>query len=87
MQKELDRVQGPLPYKELKGKGTVSAQAEEAWDYARSRSSSVINDLFAGQLQSTVTCPACGVESHSFEDFYHLSCLCPRLPSQALAAP
>lgn len=37
MQEETNVLKGRLPYKELKGKGSVSAQADEAWDYSRSR--------------------------------------------------
>ena len=36
------------PYKELSGKGTVAQQAEEAWLYALSRYSSVVDETFAG---------------------------------------
>ena len=61
------------PYKELKGEGSVSQQADEAWEYAHSRSSSVIQDIFAGQLQSTLQCPDCHAESHTFDEFMDLS--------------
>ena len=64
---------GKPPYKELKGEGSVSAQAEEAWSYGQSRSRSVIQDIFAGQLQSTLQCPDCGTCSHTFDDFLDIS--------------
>ena len=73
VQAETSRVRGKLPYKELKGEGEVRAQADEAWMYDRSRRNSVITDVFAGQFQTTVTCSACGVESHTFEDFLDIS--------------
>ncbi|KAA6417109.1 MAG: ubiquitin carboxyl-terminal hydrolase 8-like [Trebouxia sp. A1-2] len=73
MQTELNRVRGRPAYKELKGEGTVSQQADEAWEYAHSRSNSVIQDVFAGQLQSTLECPACHALSHTFDEFMDLS--------------
>ena len=70
---ELNRVKGKPPYRELKGEGSVGQQADEAWEYARSRSNSVIQDVFAGQLQSTLQCPDCGALSHTFDEFMDLS--------------
>ena len=87
MQTELNRVKGKPPYKELKGEGSVSAQANEAWDYAHSRSSSVIQDVFAGQLQSTLQCPACGTLSHTFDEFMDLSLPLPQKPSFGIRTP
>lgn len=66
-------VTGAPPYKELKGEGSVGAQAEEAWQYARSRSTSIISDVFAGQFQSTLQCPVCGASSHTFDEFLDVS--------------
>ena len=62
-------------YKELKGEGSVESQADEAWDYSRSRSSGVFTDLFAGQLQSSLQCPhaKCGKFSHNFDEIFDLS--------------
>ena len=73
MQTELNRVKGKPPYRELKGEGSLAQQADEAWDYAHSRSSSVIQDVFAGQLQSTLQCPHCNGLSHTFDEFMDLS--------------
>lgn len=73
LQTELNRVAVKQPYRELSGKGTVQQQAQEAWEYARSRFHSIIDDLFAGQLQSTITCQACGAQSHCFDYFLDLS--------------
>ena len=66
-------MKGKLPYKELKGEGSVSAQADEAWEHARSRSSSVIHDVFTGQFQSTLQCSQCSATSYKFEEFMDLS--------------
>ena len=82
VQAETNMVEGMPPYKELRGEGSVSAQAEEAWQYARSRSKSVVGDLFTGQLQSTVQCPVCGACSHSFADFLDVSLPLPRKPGK-----
>ena len=70
----MNRVAGPPFYKELKGEGLVSAQATEAWTYARSRSSSAIDDIFTGQLQSTLQCLICGACSHAFDDLSSAHC-------------
>lgn len=87
MQTELNRVKGKPPYKELKGEGSVKTQADEAWDYAHSRSSSVIQDVFAGQLQSTLQCPACGALSHTFDEFMDLSLPLPQESGLSVRSP
>ncbi|DBA96007.1 TPA: hypothetical protein ACH3X1_001511 [Trebouxia sp. C0004] len=84
MQTDLNRVRGKPAYKELKGDGTVSQQADEAWEYAHSRSSSVIQDIFAGQLQSTLECPACHALSHTFDEFMDLSLPLPQKSGHSL---
>lgn len=87
VQIELNRVKGKPPYRELKGEGSLKAQADEAWDYAHSRSSSVIQDVFAGQLQSTLQCPACGALSHTFDEFMDLSLPLPQKSSLSMRRP
>jgi len=77
-------VHGKPAYKELKGEGTVSQQADEAWEYAHSRSNSVIQDIFAGQLQSTLECPACHAVSHTFDEFMDLSLPLPQQSGHSL---
>lgn len=72
---------GKLPYKELKGEGSAKAQADEAWEYVCSRSSSVIKDIFTGQSQSTLQCPHCAATSYKFEEFVHLSLPLPQKPN------
>lgn len=83
VQGELQRVHGTPQYKALQGKGSDKAQADEAWEYARSWSSSLVEDVFAGQLQSTLRCPACGKRSHSFSDFLDLSLPLPKKTGRA----
>ena len=73
MQADGNRVKQRPAYKELKGEGSVAQQADEAWALTRSLSSSVIEDLFAGQLMSTLTCPDCGAQSHAFTEVLDLS--------------
>ena len=41
-----------------------------------------MSDVFEGQLQSTLTCSACGTHSHSFEVFQDLS-----LPPPTISSP
>lgn len=62
-------------YMELEGEESLKTPADEAWDFSRSKSSSVFADLFAGQLQNTLQCPhpGCRQFSHTFTDFYDLS--------------
>lgn len=73
MQADGNRVLQRPAYKDLEGKGSVAEQAEEAWTLTRRSSSSVIEDLFAGQLMSTLTCPDCGAQSHCFTEVLDLS--------------
>lgn len=78
LQAELNRVKGRPRYKELEGRGSEQAQADEAWAYSRSWHDSVIDDVFGGQLQSTVECGRCGHRSHCFDPFLDLSVPLPR---------
>ena len=65
-------------YKELTGKGTEAEQAAEAATYARSWCDSLVDDIFGGQLQSTLTCNACGWQSHCFDPCLDLSVPIPK---------
>lgn len=79
MQAELDRVQQKVAYREeLSGLGSRTEQASETLQYLRSRCSSVIHDVFAGLLQSTVRCLDCGHESHKFDEFLGLTLPLPK---------
>ncbi len=69
LQDDLNQVKGKPQYKELTGKGSLVEQAEEAAAYARSWNDSLIDRMFGGQMQSTVTCKKCQKESHCFEVF------------------
>ncbi|KAJ3373124.1 hypothetical protein GGF31_001112 [Allomyces arbusculus] len=44
-----------------------------AWAKYQHRSASAVGDLFAGQLQSTITCLTCGQKSVTFDVFWDLS--------------
>lgn len=50
-----------------------------SWNLARSNNDSVITDIFAGQLQSTVTCHGCSHSSVTFEIFMDLSLPIPKV--------
>lgn len=78
MQSDLNRVHKKPQYRELKGEGSEQAQADEAWDNARSWSSSVVQDVFEGQLKSTLHCPKCDKESHRFDCFHDISLPLPK---------
>jgi ubiquitin carboxyl-terminal hydrolase 2/21/ubiquitin carboxyl-terminal hydrolase 8 len=82
LQSECNRVQGKPQYKELSSHGSVLQQAAEAAAYARSWHDSLVDDLFGGQLQSTITCSACGAQSHCFDPFLDLSVPLPRGKAQ-----
>ena len=69
----MNRVKGKPLYRELRGEGSISAQADEAWDCLQSQSNSLIQDLLGGQLQSTVQCPHCRACSHKFDGFMDLN--------------
>lgn len=73
LQSECNRVQGKPHYKELSGEGTEAEQAAQAEAYARSWHDSLVDDLFGGFLQSTVTCNSCHHQSHCFDPFLDLS--------------
>ena len=87
VQAELERVQQKGPYREeLSGLGSRTEQASETLHYLRSRCSSVIHDVFAGLLQSTVCCPDCGHESHKFDEFLNLTLPLPKGCNQGMMA-
>lgn len=41
--------------------------------YARSWHDSVVDDIFSGQLQSTIECSVCKHQSHCFDPFWDLN--------------
>lgn len=52
--------------------------ADQAWEQYMEKNRSVISDIFAGQLQSTVTCTECHHQSLSFDPFLDISVPIPR---------
>lgn len=78
LQTEGNRVPGKPRYRELSSKGSEASQAAEAAAYARSWHDSLVDDLFGGQLQSTVTCSSCGQRSHQFDPMLDLSVPLPK---------
>lgn len=78
-QEETNTVTGPKPYREgMSGEGSVEEQAEEAWQYCRSRSTSALQGLFTGQSQTQTTCTGCGHCSLKFDEFQSLTLSLPR---------
>ncbi|KAG1678380.1 hypothetical protein FOA52_015146 [Chlamydomonas sp. UWO 241] len=73
LQADTNRVSSKPTYRELAGKGPEAQQASEALEYARSWFDSPVDDIFGGLMQSTLTCKACGRQSHCFETFLDLS--------------
>lgn len=75
LHEDLNRISGKKPYVEVtEGHGRPDAEvALEAWTGHLRRNSSVIVDLFHGQLKSTVTCPDCNHISVTFDPFMYLS--------------
>jgi len=68
LEEDLSRLKGPKPpYRELSGAGSEREQAEEAWQYHRERSDSIVDDVFRLQLESIVQCKECGHRSLSFD--------------------
>lgn len=68
-QEEGNRIIGKPQYRELSGKGDETQQAAEAAANAAAWNSSLVDDLFRAQLQSTIICGGCGQRSHSFNSF------------------
>lgn len=81
-QSDCNRVRAKPRYVELSGKGSEFEQAEAARAYQLSWHDSIVEDLFVGQLQSTITCGSCGVASHCFDPVYSLA-----LPLPARGGP
>lgn len=52
--------------------------AEKSWSEFIEENDSIVSDLFAGQLQSTIECLTCAQRSHCFDPFYDLSVPIPK---------
>ena len=57
---------------------SIPAQAANAWGRHLARNSSVLADLFQGQMLSEVTCPECNKVSRTFDPFMSLSVPIPK---------
>ena len=75
---DLNRVITKPVYQEMTGNTNENLKnvADRWWKYSLSRDSSVITDLFQGQLSSVITCKDCNYGSVSCDSF-----LCLNLPS------
>ena len=72
---DLNTVRVAPPYREEKDDFSEPERdkAERLWNQYRARTSSVVTDVFAGQLRSAVECHACGKVSTSYDPFWDLS--------------
>ena len=72
---ELNTVLRAPPYKEEKDDFSEPEwdKAERLWAQYKARTDSVMVDVFAGQLRSSVECHACGKASTSYDPFWDLS--------------
>lgn len=80
LHEDTNRVGTKPTYRELvERRGTSdAAMAEEWWRYFRERSNSYVQELFAGQLKTTVECRVCGHVSRAFDPFWDLALPIPR---------
>ena len=74
LREALNRIRGRAVYRELKEdpRAPDAALAERYWRSYEERDSSVVGDIFRGQLRSVMTCGTCGYTSRSFEPFEEL---------------
>jgi len=74
LREQCNRIAEKKPkYKELDGKGSQEDQAHEALKYYKSWHDSVIDDIFGGLLESSITCDNCNHISYCFDPFLDLS--------------
>jgi len=59
-----------------------SEEASKAWANYLRHNDSIVTDIFAGQMQSTVECMTCGHKSKSYDPFLDLSVPVPRPASE-----
>ena len=76
----------PAPEKEKEKELSLSPQqaAYKAWQGYMKLNDSVVSDLFAGMLQSTLECQTCKNTTHSFEPFLDISVSIPRAESKSM---
>ena len=65
LQEELSHLSVRAPNRDLEDMGGAKAQADDAWNYLRSRESSVVSDVFGGQSQYLTACGQCGYECYN----------------------
>ena len=70
-------MRGTPEYRELKGEGSATAQADEEWAYASSYNNSRIQDVFEGQSHSASRCPCCTEHSRKFDPFLDVNLAIP----------
>lgn len=70
-------VSGPVP---------IDQQATHAWNAYLRLNDSIVTDMFAGQIQSTIECLTCNTKSHTFDPFLDLSVPIPRPTSASTSA-
>ncbi len=77
---DLNKVHSPPPYQELDDDPAASdAHVSQVWwDYNCARNDSPLNDLFAGQFRSQVTCGVCGRKSRAYDPFWDVALPIPR---------
>eukprot|EP00347_Sterkiella_histriomuscorum_P015390 403357200 len=84
LNEELNRVTIKPPYKEENFDNlSVQEQSEGWWRYYKSRESSIIQDIFEGQLHIRTKCQLCGYESHKFDNFMDISVPVPQVSDQS----
>lgn len=74
LREQCNRIREKKPkYKELDEKGTQQEQASQALKYYKSWHDSIIDDIFGGLLESSITCDLCNHISYCFDPFLDLS--------------
>ncbi|GBG75434.1 hypothetical protein CBR_g20064 [Chara braunii] len=78
LHEECNRVATIPGYKEVNSQGDEHTLARQAWEFHKSRNDSIIQDIFCGQLQSTIECMTCRRKSQCFDPFLDLSLPIPK---------
>ena len=72
------RIKEEVEKEEIIEKWTIEKQGDYWWDRHLQLNSSFVNEVFFGQLQSTITCSSCGNKSYCFDAFSTLSLPIPK---------
>lgn len=79
MHNELNRIEQKPKYREIEcEKLPIEEQSAQWSQYFAARDSSIITDLFEGQLCSKIECQKCHYKSYTFDNFMDLSVQIPR---------